>query len=275
MLQEFTCFNAEALHDFFGALKRCRPTTLAVEQKGNLESVLREFVERLGPILQTDRSTARTQKKQTAIINPQYLQETFRKLEEPLAIAKRAGLFCDPWEVASLRRDEVRNAKVLAWLLDQRGSHGMGAIILNEILASLKPLGFCQSSLQNPRNINIWVESCPDGIGNNRVDIEIEGKLFYIIFEVKIDAPEGPDQINRYCRVAKDKSNHRPWFVIYLTPDGRASGCLDQEFRSNVLRLSWRTVGLSIARAIRNVREDISPFSYFLAEKFAFHIRKF
>lgn len=52
-------------------------------------------------------------------------------LQAPLAAGVAAGLFGNPWAAAALRRDEVRNASVLAWFLDPSGGHGCGDALLS------------------------------------------------------------------------------------------------------------------------------------------------
>jgi hypothetical protein len=240
---------------------------------------LQHFFKILGPIFEEERRICQIKETgPTEIITPTWLEEFVEKFQEPLSAAKKAGVFCDPWEVASLCRDEVRNTKVLAWLLDCRGSHGMGSLVLKTMLSLLKknmPQELRGVSLEDVRDFNVCLESYPDGLGNNRVDIEIESKDFYVIAEIKIDALERSGQINDYCRIAKEKSCNRPWSVFFITPDGRSAGFLDEEFKEHVVRIPWCAVAQSITSSIRNSRKEIAPFSYFLADKFAAHIRKF
>lgn len=214
-------------------------------------------------------------------LDPTILESFLDELSGPVAAVKSSGFFCDPWEVASLRRDEVRNAKALAWFLDCRGSHGMGNSILVGILRSLKSKLFEGVNFDDFGNYSVNVENCPDGNRDNRVDIEIFGDKIYLIIEVKIDAPEGHDQINRYCRIADSTHSGKNWAVIYLTPQGKASA-YQLEFQEKVILMSWRYVASSISDTIRSRLDGQGSFNSnemhfpdFMAKTFAKHIKKF
>ena len=96
-------------------------------------------------------------------------------LSDPLAAARRGGFLCDPWEIAGLKRDEVRNSRVLAWLLAPRESHGFGDLLLSSLLAEL---GRRSTSLELPKSPDdgccVRIECSPLGDGRNRLDIEID-----------------------------------------------------------------------------------------------------
>jgi hypothetical protein len=239
-----------------------------------LEKQLSAFFAAFGPMLEDGRpAKPETRKKPGDGLELTCLDKFFSDLRDPLVAVRKAGLLCNPWEIASLRRDEVRNAKVLAWLLDCRGSHGFGSAVLSAILPKTFLAGLQQESLCDYR---VRLESCPDGDRGNRVDIEIDGENFYLIIEVKIDAPEGKDQLNRYCQIAQAKHRGRKWAVIYLTPQGNDLGS-----REHVVCLSWRSVADAISSLIREYRKEASAsytanykFTQILADTFAGHIRQ-
>jgi hypothetical protein len=58
------------------------------------------------------------------------------------------------------------------------------------------------------------------GQAENRVDLSIEGRDFLLIIEVKIDAGEGPVQLQRYDEILRAKAallGKRP-SLLYLSP---------------------------------------------------------
>jgi hypothetical protein len=274
-MEDFAYVSLESLNEFFKEFHR-------LSEPPALEDFLADLFDGLKPHLEiTSPSLPVAHKEAVEGLDPAILESFLNDLAEPVSAVKKAGFFCDPWAVASLKRDEVRNAKVLAWLLDCHGSHGMGCCILEEILKSLQsslPEGFL---LENIGNYTVNVENCPDGDRDNRVDIEISGDRFYLIIEVKINAPEGTDQLNRYCRIAEVKNPGQNWAVLYLTPQGKASA-YHLEYPKHVIRLSWRSVAKAIVYAIRNVHGEASSLPSvdihlpnFLATTFAKHIRHF
>lgn len=184
-------------------------------------------------------------------IDYENLARWLEKMAQPLLDARRGAFHCDPWEVAGLGRDEFRNTAVLAWLLNPRGSHGFGDAALNILLEqinlqfgggfSLSPSDFC----------HVRVEKNPDGEISNRVDIEIDSKNFYLIIEVKIDAQEGINQLQRYGDLAKMQAGYRPWAIIFLTPDGRAAKTAGQ-YLAKILPISWSNLSQLIEKSTRS-----------------------
>lgn len=207
-------------------------------------------------------------------------------LANPMKIAKQAGLLCNPWTVALLKRDEVRNSSVLAWWLSPNESHGFGdkfiAGLLHEVKAKLK-LTFEEKNIST---CQITTESNPDGDLASRVDIDIDCIDFYMIIEVKIDAPESPGQILRYCELAQARARHRPWAVLFLTPQGRMpTGNYsndEQGLLKNVLPISWRKTASLLDDTARKKRISLGGrqssemgITTLLAFRFCDHIRKF
>lgn len=185
------------------------------------------------------------------------------------ALPSTRGHVPDIWSIVGLKRNEVRTARVLTWLLDPRGSHGAGDAYLQSLwreIAAEQSLGF---ELNGP--LRAITENNPLADTKNRVDIEVIGRTFLLFIEVKIDAAEGREQLSRYEDLARRKAANMSaigapahWAVLYLTL-GRPTLA-----RPNFLSLSWRDV----ARAIRKVAyaSDQNLFSTRLALTFANHV---
>lgn len=181
----------------------------------------------------------------------------FDDLEPALKLAYRGALLCNPWEVAGLARNEVRNSAVLAWLLNPKGSHGLGGLALNSVLEKLsKDLnkkfptafeGFC----------NVRTE-VTDGDGSDRVDIEIQSHDFYLVIEVKIDAGEGREQLRRYGEFAKRRVAGRPWAIVFLTPSGQPprTATQDEDDLNRILPISWKSMSRIIGRSLDAADRD-------------------
>ncbi len=126
----------------------------------------------------------------------------------------RAGKLIDFWTVAGLRRDEIRHASVLAWLLNPKESHGFG----NTVFQSwMRGINFSDGTGLNDQRIwdaeyrvttevRVSTEVDPLTESTSRLDIEINSKRFYLCVEVKIDAPEGKDQLRRYVEIASKRA---------------------------------------------------------------------
>ena len=196
------------------------------------------------------------------------MEAFFSRAREPFEAITASGLLSNPWAVAGLRRDEVRNAAVLGWFLDPRGNHGYGGRILADLLAHVSrmlPGGF---PAQASSGCLVSVEECPDGDRANRVDIQIDDPNFFLIMEVKIDAPEQSEQIERYCNIAAARvASGRPWAVVFLTIDGRTSKTAG-DYGERVAAVSWGR----LAASFRQVARSAASVPRFLATSFANHI---
>lgn len=202
-------------------------------------------------------------------IDLEKLNNLFHNLEGVMPDARKGAFLCDPWEVACLGRDEVRNSAVLAWLLNPRGSHGIGD---NALIALLKALNF---PTDTGKYCHVRVESNPTGEIENRVDIEIDSEKFYLVIEVKIKAPEGDKQIERYCDILESLSKKRkiPWALIYLTVKGNkpgTSGIFENRIchvspnkLPNICPLSWerfaKIYSMSWARLATILQNELTP----------------
>jgi hypothetical protein len=183
----------------------------------------------------------------------------------PIADARASGAFANLWTVAGLRRDEVRTASVLGWLLDPRGSHGCGPAFAVALWSAARgeALGFDLSKLRRATT-----EVCPLGDQSNRVDVALEGDDFLVFVEVKVDAGLQPDQLQRYAVAATNAAALRGKphaAVVYLAPwkAPLPAGCV---------HVTWRDV----ARAIRKACPAPSQATFIdqAALQFAAHVEK-
>lgn len=199
----------------------------------------------------------------TRIPDPTMLQRMLIELSGPM---KDLGATGNPWTAANLRRDELRNASVLAWFLNPRNGHGMGDGLLRCLLTEIgRKRNFPQAPSQA---CTVLVEEYPDGLASNRVDIIIDDPKFLLIVEVKIDAPEQTEQIERYCQIAKARTcDGRPWGIVFLTPTGRkpSSGLA---YEMEVISMAWGKIG----RFLREQSRGLNEKSRYISRSFALHI---
>ena len=177
------------------------------------------------------------------------LTHWFAAMGQPMIDARKGAFQFDPWEVAGLGRDEVRNSAVLAWLLNPKGSHGLGDVAMSGLLGDLRHFDNAFPSTCG-NSCRVRVESNPDGDIGNRVDIEIDDEYFYVIIEVKVDAPEGEKQMERYGDIASKLAGSRPWALVFLTPQGRESNTAGP-YIDHVFRRSWRQLSFSVAQSAK------------------------
>lgn len=157
----------------------------------------------------------------------------------------------NPWVVAGLERKELPNASALTWLLDPSGSHGLGSKPLKALLSLLIDCGADTFPLVYQAWCGIAKEILPTGNQQNRVDIEIDADTFYLLIEVKINAGEQQDQLQRYQHEAISRAGKRPWAILFLTPQGRPPSSGDCDLTQHLLSLSWHRLASHLACALR------------------------
>ncbi len=132
---------------------------------------------------------------------------------------KKAGDDFNIFSILAMERAEVKHSKILADLLNPKGSHKHGDLFLQSFLQKFMndKIGdfsdFCKKANVSTEQSHI--------VDNQQgyIDIVVETKDIAIVIENKIDALDQPKQLQRYMSSkASDLSNV---FVIYLTLNGK------------------------------------------------------
>jgi len=176
------------------------------------------------------------------------------------------------WDIAGLKRDEVRISAVLAWALNCRGSHGLGDAIALALMERLKQAGHRERLDRFVLGSKYVVhrEFCAFGVRDDRVDVSIVGENCVLFIECKIDAPPGDKQLERYASgvAAKAQAEGKPnGIVLYLTGYARAHPL------ENVIALTWKDVAAAIRSAVRPTGQEQGISSTLLIQ-FADYVRR-
>jgi hypothetical protein len=143
-----------------------------------------------------------------------------RDLAELEALAKRFNIF----EALGVVRAERKHSNFLGFLLDPRGSHGMGDRFLKRFIQTALEIEPAVARI-TPIDIDVCDFSQAEvRIEHDGIDVLIRDSQNHIcvIVENKIDTSQHSDQLARYHRLV---SRHHPKstvFGIYLTLDGEA-----------------------------------------------------
>jgi hypothetical protein len=113
--------------------------------------------------------------------------------------------------VIGKHRDELVHSRMIGWLLDPCGHHGLGTQVLSTVLEYTDLLPRDPAILARTR-VSLEVP-----IGEGRMDIVVEARGLYLVIENKVDAVEGPGQ----CAYYLERVQHPDRRFIFLTPDGR------------------------------------------------------
>lgn len=206
------------------------------------------FFQQIAPLLPIGASTPPATQ-----LNPTELRDWLASLDQPIDQAKQSGRGFNPWKIANIKRDEVRNSAILAWLLNPNGNHGLGKLALDALLRGIPELGLSEA-LNTSNWCFVRTESNPDGDCSNRVDIEIDAENFYLLIEVKIDASEGVDQLSRYGALCEQRAASRPssylWAILFLTPK-RSTPKTAGNYAHKIHSVSWLQVAQWLSRALK------------------------
>jgi hypothetical protein len=140
----------------------------------------------------------------------------------------------DLLSIISQSRREGYHCAILAWLMNPGARHGLGCQFLARLLERCIPPVRIESDRLHTVTTCCEIrkkQRIPDRA--TRVDIVIEGDGFSVVFEVKIDAGEQPNQCDRiyteFC------ANHGNEYFVFFTPTGHppqtATGAAASAFR--------------------------------------------
>lgn len=187
---------------------------------------LAQFCANLRVLTKPTTLTGTTEHQVLLTPNTVKLSKFLPDLSDLLRKVRGVGDGFNPWSVAALRDNELRNVGVLAALWNPQVCGDHAVQFLDAFLRRLSaPVG--QDTLPSRGDLDcgyhVRTEHCPvPGTRSERMDITIEGPKFLLIIEVKIKAGEGNDsQFSRYRRTANEWSQLRGgkpvWFLV-LSP---------------------------------------------------------
>ncbi|WP_454837809.1 PDDEXK-like family protein [Pseudomonas mohnii] len=142
------------------------------------------------------------------------LDEAGGHVRESLATKTASGEAFNIFQITKIERAEVNtHSAMIAELLNPRGSHGKGALFLEQLLSDMGIEYSC--SLKDA----IVRKEQSFSVDQGRVDVVVHLKDQIILIENKIDAQDGYQQLKKYADAGQ--ASGKPWHLWYLTTDGR------------------------------------------------------
>lgn len=140
-----------------------------------------------------------------------------KKLEAEFKLLNDFNLF----DAVGIQRQEIRHSRFLAYLLDPRNPHGLGAEFLRGVLAQAV-------STNRPPNVSaLRVETADLDLStvycerdHFDVSVEIPALKLLFVIENKIDALESQNQLNDYRDLALKKYKGFSFLGVFLTVTG-------------------------------------------------------
>ena len=128
------------------------------------------------------------------------------------------------FDVLGVERSELQHSRVLAWLLNPRGSHCLGNSFLRGFLTCVTSEGDSTGvSRVSPAVVKGWdlvdVETVRE---QDWIDILVVGESdgFVCLIENKIDSEERTNQLTRYLKVVERRYPALKIVPVFLTPVG-------------------------------------------------------
>lgn len=241
----------------------------AIENQQGLEKRLPSLLAALGSMTGSDLGiVSKATSAVPASLDANRLAMTVAALAPKLSEARRQGGEINVWQLAGLKRAEVRNAAVLAgmWSADAMGDRGVA--FLNGFVRRLPSDNELPTHDELACGYVVRTEHCATGAATERVDITVEGESFVLAVEVKIDAGEGPEQLARYQQSVQTwaRTRGKRGAVVLLAP-----------FRTRVpgiVQADWRDV-VAAARSTLPARRKAFTHSDRLIDDFARHAAAF
>tara|TARA_B100000795_G_C22751156_1_gene419487 strand:- start:146 stop:1348 length:1203 start_codon:yes stop_codon:yes gene_type:complete len=157
------------------------------------------------------------------------------------------------FEILRISKTEIRHSNFLSWLLNPKGSHGIGEVFLKkflrEIFSSEKSTDIDQIEVNkiDYSNVEILREW-------KHIDLLIIVDDIVISIENKVHSKEHSNQLVRYRKIIEDEFPDKRKSFVYLNPEG-----VESEQESDVyIQLSYDFIIESIDRVLDIYKESIS-----------------
>ena len=150
------------------------------------------------------------------------------------------------FEILKISKTEIRHSNFLYWLLNPKGSHGLGDVflkrILREIFSSEKVIDIDQIEVNKLDLSDIQIRR-----EWKNIDLLLIFDDIVICIENKIFSKEHSNQLQRYKEIVKSEFPHKRQSFVFLTPFG-----IPSENESDVyVFLSYQTIVDSLGRQIK------------------------
>ena len=193
-----------------------------------------------------------------------------RRLEEDGADLVRLDEMLSEWreevdvfDVLDLDGSEEFHSNFLAWLLDPRGSHGLGDHFLREFLVASGVSGAISAANRPSTTVRREKSLELDG-GYGRLDIRIlnENANFVCAIENKVWSPESGNQLAWYRKVlARDHPDHRVHRVFLTRGGAKPDDPAEREHWTTMSYTDVLRLIEGIIEAERNlINEDVMAF---------------
>ena len=198
------------------------------------------------------------------------LDEDLERLEDLLA---EFNLF----DVLKVERREPQHSALLAWLLDPRGSHGLGEYFLRRFLSEAASVARERGIGEvTPLSVDGWkLDGIEVATERHRIDIMLiaEADEFVCLIENKVGAGEHSNQLARYLATVEREYEGLDPFPIFLTPDG--AGPESEDDAERYVPVEYGKVADLLDRTLKTRGSTISAGVAGFLEQYARTLRRY
>jgi len=198
--------------------------------------------------------------------------KAFVKIAELKSSFFKRGDLCNFFSIMGKENDEVTHSSILAELLNPKGTHGQGSLILSQFLL----LAAIDIKSDISRAIVKTEYYCDEEAG--RIDILISfGQSECIIIENKIFANDQPQQLWRYYKWSQRKGYETEnVHIVYLTPEGNTPSNDSAQKLERILTISYRREIRSLLKKSKEIAlSDGKANIVFVLDQYEGAINKF
>jgi hypothetical protein len=188
------------------------------------------------------------------------LQHSTKIIKDYDALYREKGLKYNIFKIARITEKEVIMCRVIADLLNPKGSHYKGDIYL-KLFWNIVSSKMENRLILNAANAKVITEYSTDA--NRRIDIVIDDGNIFIPIEAKIFAGEQEDQVKDYAKYSRAKNKGKNIPVLFLTLYGRESETAEENeylsisFHEDIISWLEQCLKLSETEKTPPIREVI------------------
>lgn len=199
----------------------------------------------------------------------------FENIKKILVFLQERGGFLNPWNVAGLKKDEVRTASALAGLWKGEFAGSLSRAFLASYLSEVIPAKELPCDFDWEQELSdgytVMTEVNPLGEIADRIDLVVETASYFIGIEVKINTGLMDGQLERYSKSLRTRARRasKKAHLLFLAPyESGVEGVHDS---------SWGTIENAVREVTRNDDEDknFDPSLVYLVKSFGSYVGQF
>ena len=180
------------------------------------------------------------------------------------------------FDVLGISRREIRHSRVLAWLLNPRGTHGLGDLFLRWFLLEVATIAETHGVGDvMTKEVTDWrLEQVSSRAERRNIDVLVlgQGDRFVCAIENKINIGEHSGQLARYMKTVDRQWPGWSALPVFLTPDGKVPE--EPDDRARYIPYSHERIASVLDRILIAKGEEVDPDVASLLRQYTYTLRR-